>query len=151
MSSEETDQLSPSQSVFIDTGIQTDRLDSSHSPTLDTAAVPMPEDPQTSTDINALQLNPCQTAFHIGISPDTAGDCLDAVVIMEPKGTSTYEGPQQTATSPNPMQVITPTPLLFSTDTSLIIPDEDTPAETSDPFTTQLTNPVQAPPRGDSR
>ncbi|MEQ2241060.1 hypothetical protein ILYODFUR_021551 [Ilyodon furcidens] len=154
MSSEETDvQFGPSQPAFTDKGMQKDHLDSSpSSSTLDTATLPTAEDPQTSTDIDPLQPipeNPCQTAFHMDNCHDAPGDSLDAGVITstkKPKGTSTYQGLQEEATPPLPMHLITPTPLLFSTDMPLAIPAENTP----DCFSIQHTTSEPAPPRGDS-
>ncbi|MEQ2196969.1 hypothetical protein XENOCAPTIV_019715 [Xenoophorus captivus] len=147
MSSEETDvQFGPSQPVFTDTGMQKDHLDSSPSSTFDTATLPTAEDPQTSTDIDPLQPipeNPCQTAFHMDNCHDAAGVITST---KKPKGTSTYQGLQEEATPPLPMHLITPTPLLFSTDTPLAIPAEDTP----DCFSIQCTTSEPAPPRGDS-
>ncbi|XP_032435098.1 mucin-2-like [Xiphophorus hellerii] len=156
MSSEETEvQFGPSQPALTDTGPQTEPLDSDLSPsTTDAGAPPVPEDPQTSTDIDPLQpipQSPCQAALHVDSSLGAARDSPDAglaIITTEPKGTGAHEGLQREAAPRAPLHV-TPTPLSVSTDTPPTIPG-DTPATSLDCFTAQLVTAEPAPPRGDS-
>ncbi|KAF1388827.1 hypothetical protein PFLUV_G00066740 [Perca fluviatilis] len=131
--------------------------------TLDASALPYPEDPQTSTDADALQLvpdDPSQTALGVDISQDMpnsdpAQDSINAdtvPVLPDPEVSLVVSGTNQPPSTATAYQSFPQgaTPTSFSTAPPLTIPVDT--ALTSAPvcFTFQFSTPEPKPPRGDS-